>query len=155
MKMIRSMCTMLVCLWVLPVFAQDKPKDTMGIVRDAVKSNKQALIAVNMKLSDSEGKAFWPVYDSYQEALGKINARKGKLIADYAKDYHALSDEKGEHLLEEFLAIDEEMIKLKKSYLSKFKAVLPPKKVARYYQLENKIQAVIAFQLADRIPLVK
>ena len=47
------------------------------------------------------------------------------------------------------------MIKLKKSYLSKFKAVLPPKKVARYYQLENKIQAVIAFQLADRIPLVK
>ena len=120
MKMIRSMCTMLVCLWVLPVFAQDKPKDTMGIVRDAVKSNRQALIAVNMKLSDSEGKAFWPVYDSYQEALGKINARKGKLIADYAKDYHALSDEKGEHLLEEFLAIEEEMIKLKKSYLSKF-----------------------------------
>lgn len=155
MKMTKWICAMLLCLWVLPVFAQEKPTDTMGIVRDAVKSNKQAFIAVNMNLSESEGKAFWPVYDSYQEALGKINERTAKLIANYAKDYQALSDEKGQQLLKEALAIEEEMIKLKKTFLNKFEAVLPAKQVARYYQLENKIQAVVRFQLADQIPLVK
>jgi len=155
MKVTRWICTMLVCLWVVPAFAEEKPKDTMSIVRDAVKSNKQAFIAVYMDLSESEAKAFWPAYDNYQKDLGEINQRKGKLIADYAKDYHALSDEKGEELLKEALSIEEAMVKLKKSHLKKFKAVLSPKKVARYYQLENKIQAVIGFQLADRIPLVK
>lgn len=44
-------------------------------------------------------------------------------------------------------------IKLKKSYLSKFDAVIPGKKVMTYYQLENKIGAVIRFDLAGEIPL--
>jgi len=33
--------------------------------------------------------------------------------------------------------------------------VLPEKKVARYYQLENKIQAVLTYELAKNIPLVE
>ncbi len=139
----------------LPAGAQDKQSANMEIVREAIQANKKLLIAQNMGLTESEANAFWPVYDRYQEALGKINERKAKLIADYAKEYQTLSDQKGQQLLEETLAIEEEMIKLKKSYLSKFNPVLPAKKVARYYQLENKIQALIGFDLANRIPLVK
>lgn len=138
-----------------PCFAQDKPADTMSIVRDAVKAKKRAFVALNMGLTDAESKAFWPVYEDYQQALKKINGRLGKLISDYAKDYDALTDQKAQQLIDEYLAIEKEMTKLQESYLSEFSAALPAKKVMRYYQLENKIKAVIHFDLARRIPLAK
>jgi hypothetical protein len=39
--------------------------------------------------------------------------------------------------------------------MPKFQKALPAIKVARYYQIENKIQAVVQYGLADSIPLVE
>jgi len=76
---------------------------------------------------------------------------------DYAKEFNAnsLSDEKAKQLMKDYLASEEDIIKLKKSYLSKFGNVIPGKKVMTYYQLENKIQAVIRYDLAGEIPLAQ
>jgi len=127
----------------------------MELVRDAAKSNKKALIAVNLQLTPAEEKGFWLVYDSYQADLDKITERLGKLIVDYAKEFNAdsLSDAKAKELMKNYLACEEDIIKLKKSYLSKFDAVIPGKKVMTYYQLENKIGAVIRYDMAGQIPL--
>lgn len=158
MKTLRIICTMLVCLlWVAPVFSQGQSTKSMQLVRDAAKSNKKALVAVNLKLTVTEEKGFWPLYDSFQGELDKINERLGNLIVDYAKEFNAnsLSDEKAKQLMKDYLASEEDIIKLKKSYLSKFGSVIPGKKVMTYYQLENKIQAVIRFDLAEAIPLAQ
>jgi hypothetical protein len=77
------------------------------------------------------------------------------VIGDYARNYNTLTDGKANQLLITNLALEKDLLKLRESYLAKFSAVLPQKKVARYYQLENKIQAVIRYDLADQIPLVK
>jgi hypothetical protein len=156
MKTVRMICALLVCMvWVAPVAAQEGSSKSMELVRDAAKSNKKALIAVNMQLTPAEEKGFWPVYDSYQADLDKITERLGKLIVDYAKEFNAdsLSDAKAKELIKNYLACEEDIIKLKKSYLSKFDAVLPGKKVMTYYQLENKIGAIIRYDMAGQIPL--
>jgi len=155
MKVMRIIGIVVVCLWVLPAFAQDEPKDTMQIVRDAMKSEKRAFIAVNMELTEAEAENFWPVYDGFQQELEKVTNRLGDVIGAYAKDYNALSDEKAKQLVTESLAIDEERVNFRKAYVSKFEAVLPSKKVMRYYQLENKIWAVLLYELAAKIPLPK
>jgi hypothetical protein len=158
MKTIRIICILLVCLWVAPVFAQDKPTDTtMEIVREAAKSNKRALVALNLQLTEAEDKAFWPVYDSYQKVLGKITERLVSLIKDYAKEYRekSLSDSKAQQLVQDYLALEEDMTNLKKSYLKKFTGVIPAKKVMTYYQLENKIQSIVKFDMAIEIPLAQ
>jgi hypothetical protein len=157
MKASRIVCLLLVCLWIVPVFAQDTSTKSMEIVREAAKSNKKAFIALNLKLTAEEEKGFWPLYDSYQTALDKINERLGNLIVGYAKEYNAqsLSDEKAMQLITDYLAAEEDIIKLRKSYLSKFSAAIPGKKVMVYYQLENKIQAVIRYDLAMQIPLAE
>ena len=156
MKAVRIVCLLLVCMWALPLFAQDQPTDSsMDKVRDALKANKRAFVSVNLGLTEQEDKNFWPVYDSYQADMEKVNKRLVDLIKDYAAHYDNLSDEKAKQLLDESLAIDTEMMKVKKAYVSKFAAVIPMKKVARYYQMENKIQAVLRFDLAQAIPLVK
>ena len=46
-----------------------------------------------------------------------------------------------------------DMLKLKKDYLGKFKKVLPAQKVMRFYQIENKIDAIVEYELVDKIPL--
>ena len=43
---------------------------------------------------------------------------------------------------------------LKTTYVPKLSKVLPPKKVARYLQVENKIRAAIKYDMADKVPLV-
>ena len=135
--------------------AQDKPADNMEIVKEKIRSDKKLFIATNMQLSESQAKDFWPVYDAYQKELGKLGDREIKLIEDFAANYETMSDDVAKKLLDDALSIDSDHLKLRQSYLSKFRGVLPDIKVVRYYQLESKIDAVLGYELARRIPLVQ
>ena len=53
------------------------------------------------------------------------------------------------------MSIQEDRLSVRKSYLKKFKDPLSPKLLTRYYQIENKLQSAIDFELADKIPLVR
>ena len=139
----------------LPAMAQDKPADNMQLVREKIRADKKLFVAENMQFTESEAKAFWPIYEAYQEESGKLWDRMLKLIEGYAKDYQTMSDETAKKLLDDYLGIEAEALKLKNAYLPKFRTVLSEKKVARYYQLENKVDAVLSFELAAQIPLVK
>lgn len=137
-----------------PVMAQEKPADNMQLVRDKLKADKKLVVAENMGLSESEAKAFWPVYDAYQADLGKLNERAAAVIKNYAANHKAMTDAVANSMLDEFIAIERDRAGLAQSYRSKFGAAIPPIKVARYYQIENKIRAVINYELASAIPLM-
>jgi hypothetical protein len=132
-------------------------QDNMQILRDKIKADKKLLVAANMPLTETEAKAFWPVYDQYQKDLTAINRRMVKLIESYAADYQAntLTDEKAKKLTADYVAIEKAEARLQESYVPKLSKVLPPKKVARYLQIENKIRAAIKYELAGEIPLVQ
>jgi len=142
-------------LFIVPVCAQDKAADTNQLVREKIQADKKLFIAENMELTESEAKVFWPVYEGYQKDLGKIVDRAKKLIEDYANNYQTMTDATAKKLLDDMIAIENDRLKLKKNYLPKFRKVLSDKKVARYYQLENKIFAVVSYEMAKVIPLVK
>jgi hypothetical protein len=139
----------------IPAFAQDKPADNMELVREKLRADKKLLVAEGMGLTETEAKSFWPVYDSYQKDLGKLFDRKIKLIQDYAKNYETMSDEVAKSLLAEYMAIEGEYLKLRQSFLPEFRKVLSEKRVVRYYQIENKIKAIMEYDLARQIPLMK
>jgi hypothetical protein len=139
------------------VFAQEKSSDTnMQILRDKIKSDKKLVVAANMDLTEAEAKKFWPVYDAYQKDLQSINERLKKVILDYADAYNnnSLTDAQAKKLSDEALAIEADEAKMRKDYSVKLNSVVPAKKAARYLQIENKIRAVIRYDLADAIPLV-
>jgi len=137
------------------VLAQDKPADNMDLVKEKIRTDKKLFIATNMQLTESEGKAFWPVYEAYQAELGKLREREIKLIEEFATNFESMSDDVAKNLLDDSLSIDSDHQKLRQSYLSKIRGTLPDKKVARYYQLESKIDAVLEYEMAKRIPLVQ
>ncbi len=129
----------------------------MQILRDKIKADKKLLVATNMELTDTEAKGFWPVYEEYQKELTAINQRIGKLIESYAADYRAksLTDEKAKKLVEEMVAIEKAEAAMKAAYVPKLGKVLPQMKVARYLQIENKIRALVKYELAGAVPLAQ
>lgn len=142
---------------VYPALSQEKQADNMQLVRDKVKADKKLYVGLNMELTESEAKGFWPVYEAYQKDLTAIHDRIGKLIKSYAEAYNAkaLNDEKAKKMIDELVAIQKADGGLQASYAPKLMKVLPAMKVARYLQLENKIQAALKYELAANIPVVQ
>jgi hypothetical protein len=138
-----------------PVVAQDKPADNMQIVLEKTRADKKLFVADNMQLTEGEAKAFWPVYGRYQDELFLLRARSAKLVKDYADAYKKMGNNTARKLLDEYMTIEALGLKLRQAYLPQFRKVLPQVKVARYYQIENKIQAVLTYELARNIPFVE
>ena len=160
MKMKNSVTVVLVMLGVVlamvaPGISQDKPADNMQIVLEKIRADKKLLVAENMQLTEAEAKAFWPLYDRYQDELFLLRARSAKLIEDYADAYEKMTNDTAKKLLDEYMTIETLQLKLRQAYLPKFRKVLPGVKVVRYYQIENKIQAVLLYELGAKIPLIK
>jgi hypothetical protein len=127
----------------------------MQIVIEKIRADKKLLVAENMQLTEAEAKAFWPVYDRYQDELFLLRSRTAKLIKDYGDAYDKMTNDAARKLLDEFMTIESLGPKLRQAYLPKFRKALPEVKVVRYYQIENKIQAALFYELAANIPLAK
>lgn len=155
MKLAKVVLFAVATLVALPAVAQTD--SDMQILAQKIKADKKLVVAANMQLTDGEAKGFWPVYDAYQAELQKINQRLGGLIRNYADAYNIgpVSDETAKELINEAIAIEEAEVQLKRSYAPKLEKVIPGMKVARYMQIENKVRAVIRYELAASIPLVQ
>jgi hypothetical protein len=137
--------------------AQEKPADNMQILRDKIQADKKLVVAANMELTESEAQGFWPLYDQYQRDLQKINQRLANVLESYAADFQrkSLTDEKAKKLIAEAVAIEQAEAQLKSTYAPQLRKVLPVKKVVRYLQIENKIRAIVKYDLASGMPLVQ
>jgi len=152
---VLALATAVAVFVVSPALSQDKPAGNMEILIEKIRADKKLLVAANMELTESEAKAFWPVYDKFQDELFLLRSRTARLIKDYAEASKDMNNEKAKALLDESITIESLGLKLRQSYLPKFRKALSEKKAARYYQIENKIQAALNYELAKEIPLVE
>ena len=137
------------------VLAQVSETDELQQLRAEIQADRQAVVAANLGLTDAEGAAFWPVYREYRgELASKVGDRMQKLIQDYAKVYDTATNEQAKAMVDEMMSIRSAELKVKESYLPKFRKVIPETKVARFLQIENKIDALITLGLAADIPLI-
>ncbi len=127
----------------------------IAITRAEIQAERQAIVADNLPLPEDTAKAFWPVYREYRMALAKSGDRLVALIENFAKNYDTLTDEQATSMVDEMFAISKEELKIKTDYLPKFRKVLAPKALVRFLQIENKLDTIIRFGLADEIPLVE
>jgi hypothetical protein len=141
-----------------PGYSQEKSGEMdMQHLRDKLKEDKKTLVASNMNLTaDGEKRAFWPLYDAYQNDLKAINVRLKNAIVAYSDAYKAgpISDGTAKKFLDEIIAIDDAEARLRKDYAAKLTHALPAAKALRYLQIESKIRAAIRYEMAAAIPLV-
>ncbi len=128
--------------------------DYLEIAREVLKTEKKAVIAELMQLSEEESQPFWNLYNEYQGKMYLVQNKRINIIRDYAEHYETLTDEKADELFTKSMAFQQEILKLEKQYYKKFKKILPAGKAARFFQAENKIETMIDANLALEIPLI-
>ena len=140
--------------------AQPAPKSPGGesqmeILRQKLKTDKRYIVSENMELTADEAKSFWPLYDAYQKDLEKLNQRLGTIASTYLDAYNKgpISDDLSKKLVKESLELEKAELDAKQKTLDKVTKVLPPYKVVRYAQIENKIRALVKYELAVQIPV--
>ena len=133
----------------------DKPADQMDLLREKARADKRLLVSDALALTEGEAKAFWPIYNAYQSDMVSHYDKMLAMIDRFAKSYESMSDATATTLLNDYLALEANHVAILKSYVPRFEKVLPAKKVARLYQVENKLRALVNFELAKQIPLVK
>jgi len=139
---------------VTDVRAQMSETAALQQLRADIQADRQAVVAANLKLTDAEGAAFWPVYREYRGEIAKVGDRLQKLIQDYARVYDTATAEQAKLLVDEMMAIQRADLTVKEAFLPRLRKVLPEIKVARFLQIENELDAVTRLGLAADMPLI-
>lgn len=127
----------------------------MDSVRTAIRTNRKKIVAGAMDLTTEENQKFWPLYAEYRDSAAKHGDRLTNIIMEYAANYNTLTDGQASKLMNDYAALDQDRLNLRGAYVKKFAAFLPPRKLMRYFQLENKLDAIMNYDLAATIPLPK
>lgn len=161
-RMIQALLLVALSVTVAPSAAQSSEDDILEDKRVAearalMQAGRDEIIELEMGLTKAEGERFWPLYRSYRADVMAVRDRFAVMIGRYLRAYEAgeINDEYAEGLLNDWLQYKEDLLKVQKQYVRKFRKVLPALKVVRFYQLENKMDAEIDAELAVFIPLME
>lgn len=133
----------------------------MDALRAAVRADKKALVASTLKLTDEEAKKFWPVYDAYQRDLDLANQEVALVVKDLVGLDRPINDLQAKAMANHLIAAAELEVKARRTLHNRLirplpgRTVMPATKGARYLQLESKIRAIQAYDIAATLPLVK
>jgi hypothetical protein len=154
LKHLKVVLPILVAAFAAAAVSAQTVDDAIQLTRSAVQTERQAIVAANLGLGESESAVFWPLYRDYRNAVDQATDAKVDILKRLFSNYETLTDDEAKSLLDDHLAFEKEMLKIRTSYAKKMSKVLPGRTVARFYQIENKMDAIIEYEMAGEIPLV-
>ncbi len=140
---------------VAAVVSAQSNDDDVQLTRAAIQAQRQEIVAANLGLNGEESAVFWPLYQEYRDAVGRAINSRVDLLERFADSYETLTDTEAMSLLNDHLAFEKEMLEIQTAYAKKIGKVLPGRTVARFFQIENKMDAIVNYEMAGEIPLVK
>lgn len=149
MKRVVLTCV-LVTLVVTPALAGTEKSVGLGMAQ--IQAERRAIIEATVEPSPQQSEEFWQTYWEYRGHVGVLNDATVKIIEEFANGYMALNDDQAARMVNQILALEKQRTELKQDYVKKFQKILIPKQVMRWYQTENKMDAVIRAEMAAAIP---
>jgi hypothetical protein len=127
---------------------------TIDLMRKDVRNEKADILGKTMALDSTQAAAFWPIYKQCEAERAALGDERVAIIQDYAEHFDSLNDAKAKGLLERQLAYEDKKLALTKKYKDEMLKVLPAKTVARFLQVESRLNNLIDLKVASQIPLV-
>ena len=127
--------------------------DMIEVVRSDLRTEKQAIVLMNMNLTEEQSAKFSPVYDAYTNDMKAHWDKRIALIKEYAAAYENLTDEVAKDLLKRSDALEKEALTIRNSYEARMMKVLPATLVARWVQIERTLGHAMNLQVSSEIPL--
>jgi len=143
----------LAALVAVPAVVSAQAATDIAVTRQQIQANRQAIVAQNLPLTDTQATAFWPLYQSYRAAVGKlVDQRINLLMTPTAAD--TATDKEINDALNKWVQIGGQYAKLQGDWMKKFQPVLGAKGTVRFYQIETRLDLIVQAALASEIPLV-
>ena len=130
-------------------------KEYVEMLKKDIQEASRQIVADNITLTDEQAKIFWPLYDEYDAAYDKMVNERVELIKDYMMDYYGMDEEIGKTLITKSLGLKEKAVNLQKEYINKMMEVLPVSIVGKFFQIDNRIAAIIDISRMSNLPLVR
>jgi len=122
-------------------------------LRADLRADHVAVITESMHFNDQESKAFWPVYRKYEADLTKVNDQRLALIKSYTAKFATMTDADAKPMIGQSIDFEFRRINLKKQYAHEFqKAGLSSVTVAKFLQLEHRLDLLMDLQIASELP---
>jgi hypothetical protein len=135
--------------------AQAQVRDETILTYEVLTEEWHDLIAGVLDLTEAETEAFWPMYQEYAAVKGALWDERIDVIKLFLSGYDTMGPEVARGLLGASFEIDAKMVALERAYADRFDDVLPPAKVVRLFQAENKLETMMSMEIAKDIPLAK
>jgi Spy/CpxP family protein refolding chaperone len=123
-------------------------------LRQEAGQDRRAIVRANMLLTETESAQFWPLYDEYRAERRKIGDRRVRLITDFMAKRNSMSEDEARVLANEDFAIEKDTSELKAKWFEKMAKVLSERTVARFFHIDEKLDASVDIALAANIPLI-
>jgi hypothetical protein len=123
-------------------------------LRQEAGQDRREIVRANMLLTETESARFWPLYDEYRAERKKIGDRRVRLITDFLAERNSMSEDEARTLANEDFAIEKDTGKLKAEWYEKMTKVLSERTVARFFHIDEKLDAAADIALAANIPLI-
>lgn len=136
------------------VHAQQE-RDVIELVKSQLSTQRQALVAENVNLTAEQSEVFWPLYREFQAKRGPLVDRRIQLLRDFRDNFDGLTEDQAAGLIDGWLKLEDDIVKLRKQYVKKFRRILPEKTTLRYFQVENKLDTIIDYDLSQVTPLAE
>ena len=117
--------------------------------KERIEAQRVAFITDRLQLTVSEAQAFWPVYNEYEKKRQFISQGYPKPGDKDLKDPEEMTDKEALEIADGQLVEAQKMFELRKEYHSKFRNLLPPKKLLRLYESEKDFQRMLIDRLRD------
>jgi hypothetical protein len=156
MKRVMTLMVIAIIFFAMPdAWAQFEDDRAVRLTRSAIQAERMAILGANLELDEEESAVFWPLYEEYRDALESAIDTRVNLLNQYFASYETLTDSEAIELLEKHLAWEKEVLKVRNAYAKKMSKSLSGKTVARFFQIENKMDIIVEYELAGEIPLIK
>jgi hypothetical protein len=127
----------------------------IALLKSDLKSRKTGFIREGLRLNEKEAVAFWPIYQSYEADLKRVEETRLRVIQDYLDNYDRMTDDRAKEIIKQKLALEGRRIELKRDYLKRLEKVLPGKTVARFLQLEYRFGLMLDLKNTAEVPLIE
>lgn len=155
MKRVCILLLMAIFLALPKASAQLEDERAVELTRSAIQAERQSILAANLELEERESAVFWPLYQEYRKALESAVKTRIGLLDEYFANYETLTDKEALALLDKHLDWQHDVLKIRSTYAKKMRKVLSGRTVARFFQIENKMDLIVEYELAGEIPLIK
>ena len=135
--------------------AQDQEpsiNSAIEVARANMRADRATIITQAMNFSDKEAAAFWPIYRQYEYERFRLDDGRVAVIKEYTQKYPSLTDADAKAMAEQMLECDSRLAALKMKYFKKFNKVLPSLTVAKFFQLERRVDLLMDMNVEYSLP---